>query len=204
MQSPPLNFIAGFIVSFLGTLPIGVLNVTIMEVSLKKGMQSAIYFAMACALVELFYSYISVQLTRSIADFPALGTITESVASITLFVMGIFYIRKQQNSVVSKQKSVSSFYLGTLLSVLNVVAFPFWILYTSLLQAKGIVGISQHSLVIGYVSGISLGTIAGLLPFAYASRFLTGLVALHRHRLDKVIGFIFFFLSFCQFVSLLI
>ena len=204
MISLPLNFITGLIVSFLGTLPLGVLNITIMDVSLKKGMSSALRFALACALVELVYSYISVQLTKTIIDFPMLRPFTEVIATITLLGMGIYYIHKQGQLAVSKQKTVSSFSLGTMLSSLNFVAFPFWILYTTLLQSKGIVGLSQHSLIIIYVIGISMGTIAGLLPFAYASRFLVRIVARHQHRMDRMIGLLFIFLSACQFVSLII
>jgi threonine/homoserine/homoserine lactone efflux protein len=204
MTSLPLNFLTGLVVSFLGTLPLGVLNVTIMDVSLKKGMRSALRFALACALVELVYSYISVQLTKSIIEFPALKTITETIATITLLGMGIYYIRKHHSLNASKQKNVSSFYLGTILSILNFVAFPFWILYTTLLQGKGIVGLSQQSFIIIYVIGISMGTIAGLLPFAYASRFLTRFVAVHQDRMDRTIGFLFIFLSVCQFVSMII
>jgi threonine/homoserine/homoserine lactone efflux protein len=204
MISLALNFITGLIVSFLGTLPLGVLNITIMDVSLKKGMSSALRFALACSLVELVYSYISVQLTKTIINFPALGPVTEVAANITLLGMGIYYIRKQGQLSASKQKPISSFYLGAILSILNVVAFPFWILYTTLLQGKGIVGLSQHSLIITYVIGISIGTIAGLLPFAYASRFLVRIQARHRHRMDRMIGFLFLSLSLFQLISLII
>jgi threonine/homoserine/homoserine lactone efflux protein len=204
MISLPLNFITGLIVSFLGTLPLGVLNITMMDISLKKGMNSALRFALACALVELLYSYISVQLTKTIIDFPALRPLTEALATITLLAMGIYYLRKQGQLAFGKQKEVSSFYLGTMLSILNVAAFPFWILYTTLLEGKGIVGISQHSLIVIYVTGISMGTIAGLLPFAYASRFLVRIAARHQHRMDRMIGLLFILLSVCQFVSMII
>lgn len=202
MPNLHVNFVIGLAVSFLGTLPLGVLNITIMDVSLKKGFNSAIRFALACALVEFVYSYISVQLTKSIIDFPALRPVTEVVATITLLGMGVHYIRKQNSLPSGKQKMVSSFYLGTILSILNVVAFPFWILYTTLFQGKGLVGLSGHGLIFAYVFGISLGTVAGLLPFIYGSRFLSDWITLHQHRMDRMIGSLFLFLSFCQFISL--
>lgn len=196
-----LNFCIGLIVSFLGTLPLGVLNITIMDISLKKGIHSAVRFALACALIEFVYSYISVELTKSIIDFPALRTGTEVIATITLLGMGIYYIRKRGALADSKRKPISSFYLGTILSILNVVAFPFWILYTTLLQGKGLIGISEDRLILMYVCGISLGTVAGLLPFIYGSRFLTNWVNTHRHRMDRIIGSLFILLAACQFVS---
>lgn len=197
-----MNFAIGLLVSFLGTLPLGVLNITIMRVSLLQGLRSALQFALACALVELVYSYLSVELTQSLIQFPALKPLTEVIAAVTLLGMGIYYIRK--NSLpTTDQRSIRPFLLGVLLSVVNVVAFPFWILYTTLLEAKGYVGIMDNSLVMLYVLGISFGTVAGLLPFIFGSRYLSGWVMAHQHRLDRIIGVLFVGLSLFQSLTLL-
>ena len=197
-----MNFSTGLLVSFLGTLPLGVLNVTIMRVALLQGLRPAFQFALACALVELVYSYISVELTQSLMQYPVLQPLTGGIAALTLLGMGIYYIRK--NSVpMTDQRTMRPFYLGALLSIANVVAFPFWILYTTLLQAKGLVGIMGHSLVLLYVLGIALGTLAGLLPFIFGSRFLSRWVVAHQHQLDRIIGTLFVVLSLGQMLMLL-
>ena len=197
-----MNFTIGLLVSFLGTLPLGVLNITVMRVSLLQGLRPALQFALACALVELVYSYISVELTQSLIQFPALRPLTEVIAAVTLLGMGIYYIRK--NSLpMTDQRSIRPFFLGVLLSVVNVVAFPFWILYTTLLQAKGYVGIMDTSLVMLYVLGISFGTVAGLLPFIFGSRYISGWVVAHQHRLDRIIGVLFVGLSLFQALTII-
>ena len=196
-----MNFAIGLLVSFLGTLPLGVLNITIMRVSLLQGLRSALKFALACALVELVYSYLSVELAQSLIAYPAIKPFTELVAALTLLGMGIYYIRKQAMPMTD-QRTIRPFYLGALLSVVNVVAFPFWILYTTLLQAKGYVGITTNSFILIYVVGISLGTMAGLLPFIFGSRYLSRWVITHQHQLDRTIGLLFVVLSLCQAVTL--
>ena len=196
-----MNFATGLFVSFLGTLPLGVLNITIMRVSLLQGLRQALQFAVACALVELVYSYLSVELAQSLIQYPAIKPFTGAVAAVTLLGMGVYYIRKQ-SPPLTDQRPIRPFYLGILLSVVNVVAFPFWILYTTLLQAKGYVGIMGNSLVLLYVLGISLGTLAGLLPFVFGSRYLSRWVMAHQHRLDRMIGVLFVVLSLCQTVTL--
>lgn len=196
------NFTFGLLVSFLGTLPLGVLNITIMRVSLRQGLRSALQFALACALVELVYSYLSVELTQSLIAYPAIKSLTDGVAALTLLGMGIYYIRKQ-STPITDQRTIAPFYLGALLSVVNVVAFPFWILYTTLLQAKGYVGIMNNALITLYVLGISLGTMAGLLPFIFGSRYLSRWVTAYQHRFDRIIGLLFVVLSLCQTLTLL-
>lgn len=197
------NFAIGLLVSFLGTLPLGVLNITIMRVSLLQGLRSALQFALACALVELVYSYLSVELTQSLIQFPVLKPLTEVVAAVTLLGMGLYFILKN-TLPMTDQRPIRPFYLGALLSVVNVVAFPFWILYTTWLQAKGYVGIMDNSLVMLYVLGISLGTVAGLLPFIFGSRYLSRWVIAHQHRLDRVMGGLFVGLSLFQALTLLL
>lgn len=197
-----MNFSIGLLVSFLGTLPLGVLNITVIRVSLRQGLTAALYFALACALVELGYSYISVELTKSIIQFPALKPVTEGIAALTLLGMGIYYLR-QHALPMTDQRTIRPFYLGALLSLVNVVAFPFWILYTTLLQAKGLVGIMDDKLVLLYVLGISVGTVAGLLPFIYGSRYLSGWIIAHQHRFDRMMGLLFLTLALGQTVTLL-
>ncbi len=197
-----INFSVGLLVSFLGSLPLGVLNITILDISLKKGMRAAVQFALACALVELVYSYVSVLLTRYLIEFPNLRPFTEVVAAVTLLGMGVYYLRKPKSPVASKNKAVSPFYLGLTLSLINIVAFPFWILYTTLLQGKGIVSLSGSPLIASYVLGIAVGAVGCLLVFAYASRLLDRFVARYQHRMDAAIGSLFIFLAACQFLSL--
>ena len=198
-----MNFASGLLVSFLGTLPLGVLNLTIVRVSLRQGLRPALYFALACALVEFVYSFLSVELTQALIHFPALKPATEVIAALTLLGMGVHYIRKESVASANEKQGVHPFWLGTLLSVINVVAFPFWILYTTLLLQNGYVGISGNGFVLLYVLGISVGTVTGLLPFIFGSRYLNGFFVRHQHRLDRLMGALFVGLAFCQTVTLI-
>ncbi|MBC7572606.1 MAG: LysE family transporter [Spirosoma sp.] len=197
-----MNFATGLLVSFLGTLPLGVLNITIMRVSLRQGLRAALQFAVACALVELVYSYISVELTQSLLHYPALKPLTGGVAAILLLGMGVYYIRKQ-SLPMTDQRTIRPFLLGALLSAVNVVAFPFWILYTTLLQSNGYVGLMGDALIYLYVLGIAVGTLAGLLPFILGSRYLTRWFVAHQHQLDRTMGVLFVVLSIFQTFTLL-
>ncbi len=197
-----MNFAFGLIVSFLGTLPLGVLNLTLVRVALRQGLRAALYFTLACAGVEFVYSFLSVELTQTLIQFPALKPATEVMAAITLLGMGVYYFRKQSVATASQNQQVHPFWLGTGLSILNVVAFPFWILYTTLLLKGGYVGIGNLHLVLLYVLGISVGTIVGLLPFMLGSHYLSGFFVRHQHQFDRLMGGLFIGLSVCQIITL--
>src|SRR5919106_6133115 len=49
----------GVLISFLGSLPLGVLNVTVTQLSVENGVSTAFAFAIGAMIVELFYVYIT-------------------------------------------------------------------------------------------------------------------------------------------------
>src|SRR6185312_3824225 len=52
-------FLWGMIVSFLGSLPLGTLNVAAMQISVQENIQKAIYFSLGSLLIEMIYVRIS-------------------------------------------------------------------------------------------------------------------------------------------------
>ena len=48
-------FITGMIVSFLGSLPLGTLNIAAMQISISNGYQQAMLFSLGSLLVEIIY-----------------------------------------------------------------------------------------------------------------------------------------------------
>ena len=52
-------FLWGLIISFLGSLPLGTLNIAAMQIGIQENVTQAIYFSLGCLLVEMIYVRIS-------------------------------------------------------------------------------------------------------------------------------------------------
>ena len=52
-------FFWGLLISFLGSLPLGTLNVAAMQIGIQESVQNAIWFSMGSLLVEMVYVRIS-------------------------------------------------------------------------------------------------------------------------------------------------
>ena len=52
-------FFWGLMISFLGSLPFGTLNVAAMQISVQESISNAIYFSLGSLLVEMIYVRIS-------------------------------------------------------------------------------------------------------------------------------------------------
>ena len=54
-------FAWGAVISFLGSLPLGILNVTSTQLSVEKGVKSAFMFAIGAMIIELAYVSITLR-----------------------------------------------------------------------------------------------------------------------------------------------
>ncbi|RRB03983.1 hypothetical protein [Larkinella rosea] len=196
-----VNFVVGWLVSFLGSLPIGILNLTIVRVSLQQGLRAAFAFAFACTLIEFIYSYGAVWLTGFIIQYAFFKLLTDGLTMLLLLALGLYYLRKQFVLPTTSGKSVQPFTLGIGLSIINVAAFPFWIFYTALLTQKGWVSLPGPSPILVYVLGISLGTLTGLWFFVGLGQRLNAFLSTHLHRFDRVMGWLCVGLAVVQAVS---
>ena len=52
-------FITGLTISFLGTLPLGTLNIAAMQIAITDGIPPAMYFVLGALLVEVMYVRVS-------------------------------------------------------------------------------------------------------------------------------------------------
>lgn len=193
------TFLAGLVVSFLGTLPPGILNVTVTRITLQQGRKAAFWFVLACGLVEWGYSYLAVLITQLVVENGVIRYLTDGLTAAVLLVMGIYYIRKKTTAQpVASQSDAAPFRLGVVLSLLNLAAFPFWTIYTTLLIQKGWVSLMHTPDLFIYVTGIALGTLAGLWVFVWLSNRVRLLLANYIHRIDQFTGLLLVGLSVIQ------
>ena len=169
--------IAGFLISFLGALPLGTLNLTAFDIAASQSVTSAIWFAIAVVLVELIvvrlaiYGNEKLTLTDRISNylFP-LGIILLLYLAIISFMDASQAIETGPKTTVLPQIG-SSFVLGLLLSALNPLHFPFWMTWTKVLSAKGILERSGKSYS-SYFWGIGIGSMIALFIFIFLGKYV--------------------------------
>jgi threonine/homoserine/homoserine lactone efflux protein len=192
-----INFLAGAVVSFLGSIPVGILNITIVHIALQKGLKPAFYFALSCALVELGYSYIAILLMKAVFNWQEQEIIFHIVSIMVLMGAGVYYLRKKP-SQRKEQNMAKAFYQGLILSIINVVAIPFWLVYTTLLTTHAWVKLETGISIAGYILGISLGTLLSLLSFALFSHKINQRFMLEGVIVNRIIGLVLIATSVAQ------
>jgi threonine/homoserine/homoserine lactone efflux protein len=186
--------ITGLFISFLGTLPLGTLNIAAMQISISDGTRPAIYFALGALLVEVIYVRISLVAMDWVRKRKKLFRFLEwfTVLIITALAVSSFIAAAdpEEKKNVLLSYSFHRFWLGVLLSALNPVQIPFWFGWSTVLFTKKILQ-PKNSHYNVYIIGIGVGTFIGNLVFIFGGRLLVDRLNNNQHIIQYVIGTIF-------------
>ncbi len=165
------NFLLAFLFSFLGSIPPGTLNLTILQLGVEKKTSIAWRFALAAALIEYPYAWLAVSFESFITSSPVILDNFKLISAIAMILLGIFNIWSAQKPTVFIERfQESGFGRGIILSILNPLAMPFWIAITAYLSVQGWIVLDSNSHLHSYLLGISLGAFTLLIGVAYLAR----------------------------------
>lgn len=188
-------FLLSFVISLLGTIPPATINITVMQLSLKKKAMSAVFLSLGAAIVDTTYAGLAVQVQIYLSQQLEFTNYFYLIAATVLLVLGIFSIRSkvQSSDVQVKDSGQVGFMKGLILGVLNPLAMPFWLGVTTYLQINGwinLMGMNYWS----YILGVFLGEITLLIIIVRVGGRFTR-VADNRMIVNVIPGIVFLFLA---------
>ncbi len=154
-------FLLGFIFSFIGSIPPGTLNITVMQLGLDKKTGIALRFALAVSIIEYPYAWIGVQFEYWISSSPLIVENFQLIAAVVMTALGIFNLLPSKPPTgFAKRFSESGFRRGIALSMLNPMAIPYWMGFTAYMKAQGWIDLATTGLLHTYVFGTAVGAMA--------------------------------------------
>lgn len=160
------NISVGFVVSFLGSIPLGYLNLAGLEIYSKSGLNNLIYFLFGVILVETFVIYFTLIFARQLVKNKKLMKIVDLFSVVFMFVLAfLFYFSYNQatKSEINLRDYLmySPFIIGVVLNCFNVLQFPFWTSWNLyLLNGKYIT--IEKKLKYYYIAGTLIGVFLGM------------------------------------------
>lgn len=174
-------FLIGCFFSFIGSIPPGTLNLSVLQLGLEGKVNTAIRFAFAVAIIEYPYTWIGVQFEYWITSSPMVVENFELITAIAMTTIGLFNLwSAEKPSNFSVRFNESGFRRGLILSVLNPMAIPFWIGVTAYLKAQNWIDLHSVLLLHSYVFGTSIGALLLLFLFAFLAKKLSSYVQNNR------------------------
>jgi threonine/homoserine/homoserine lactone efflux protein len=187
-------FFTGLFISFLGSLPLGTLNVATMQISVSDGIRPAFLFSLGSLTAEIIYVRLSLVAMDWIRRQDRLFRILEWVTLLIIVALAVssFYAAThpsvKENVILSS--TIGRFWLGLTMSALNPVQIPFWFGWSTVLLTKKIL-LPENRYYNAYIIGIGCGTLVGNFVFIFGGQLITGLINNNQHILSWIIGAIF-------------
>lgn len=164
-------FVVGFIFSFVGSIPPGTLNLSVLQLGLANKTNTALRFALAVSIIEYPYTWIAVQFQYWLTSTPLVTANFQLITAVVMTVLGVFTIwSNSKPSNFSVKFNESGFRRGLVLSILNPMAIPFWVGVTAYLKAQQWIDLSTTWRLHSYILGTSVGAMALLTLFTFGGK----------------------------------
>ena len=196
----------GLTISALGTLPLGTLNVTAMQVAVTDSLLHGIYFSLGVAIVEVFYVRISLVGIHWLRQHATLLRWMDWIAFLIILTLATGSFYAALHPTVSRSfvldTNIPVFFLGMLMSALNPLQLPFWLGWSGYLFSKKV--LHPHPVFYNwYTLGIGIGTLTGLAVFVYGGRLLVDILNANKSVINYLIGSIFLITAIIQLIKII-
>ncbi len=175
MQSLLRIFFTGMFISFLGSLPLGTLNVAAMQISITDGYTQAILFSSGSLLVEVIYVRISLIGIDWIRKQKKIFKILEWVTLFIVIALAVSSFHAALHPKTGKNIILSStlprFFLGATMCAVNPVQIPFWFGWSTVLFTKKVL-LPRADNYNSYILGIGIGTFVGNCVFIFGGQLI--------------------------------
>ena len=199
-------FLTGMLVSFLGSLPLGTLNIAAMQISISTGVAAAMIFSLGSLLVEIIYVRVSLVAMDWIRKQERILKALEWVTLVIVVALAASSFYSALHPKVEKNLVLDSplpkFVLGLVMSAVNPVQIPFWFGWSTVLFTKKVL-LPRKDHYNSYILGIGIGTFIGNCLFIFGGLLIAQKISNNQHVLNWVIGGIFAITAIIQLIRIL-
>tara|TARA_B110000977_G_scaffold23100_1_gene27785 strand:- start:14 stop:622 length:609 start_codon:yes stop_codon:yes gene_type:complete len=163
------HLIIGVLTAYIGLLAPGMLNMTAVQIAIDKGRKRAYLFSTGASVVILFQAGIALVFTSYLHGNPQIIRRLETIAVFVFFALAIaFFVKTRLKFTYRKRRRHKGRYFlwGVGMSLMNMLAIPFYLGVSTYLGAKGFLLMGEEYTIL-FVVGIVLGAV--LLFFSYIS-----------------------------------
>lgn len=191
MKGPGKLFGVALSISFLGTLPLGTLNLSVANYAFARNWWGAGGFSLAAIAVEMALVRVAMVAIRR------LERLTYFLRVFHLLSCGVLLFLASNSLLAAWQMEtfratvpfplVNPWLSGFVLSLTNPLHLPFWMGWTAILRSKNILG-DQRGHYPTFIVAIGLGTAAAFCIYALAGGYLIRLLGSRQVLLNWVVG----------------
>jgi threonine/homoserine/homoserine lactone efflux protein len=202
-----LPLVLGFFIAFLAVIPPGLINMTAAKISLQEGKNEAISFALGASVIIFFQTFIAVLFARFISNHQEIVSTLQEIGIFIFSLLSVyfFWIAKKPKKIKtdSRVKGKSNrFFLGMLLSTLNLLPIPFYVFASMTLAASGYFSFDKIP-VAEFVIGVMIGSFTVFYIYIVAFKKIENKTEFLMRNINTIIGSVTTFMAVLTLFKLL-
>ena len=189
------------LISFLGSLPLGTLNIAAMQISISDGILAAMQFSVGSLFAEVIYVRLSLVAMDWVRKKEFLFKMLEWITLAIVVILAISSFHAATSPTEEESFVLSSplpkILLGFSMSAVSPAQIPFWFGWSTVLLSKKIL-LPRNKHYNFYIIGIGLGTMIGNCVFIFGGRLVADKLKNSHQIINWVIGGIFLITAIIQ------
>ncbi len=198
----------GWLVSFLGQLPLGNTSITATQIGVEESIKKAWLFSIGVALIEVIYLRVALSGMNWVVAHQTFFTVLNWLTIFLFLALGIVSLvsankHKEKKKALLLNNKLNRFVLGVTMSAINPIQIPFWFTWSVALIKSGTLTTTNASYN-AFTTGAGLGTITGLAVYIYAGKWLIKKLKAGQSSVNKFMGAVFILTALIQFYNVVI
>lgn len=198
-----LHFGLGFVASIIGALPFGLVNLSVVESTIKRGERAAFQISAGAAVVEILFVLLAFFLGSSLAAFNHNNAWISYLIFVILLVSGIFFFLKKSKMSEAKILAMPNVFKGMMLNILSVQVLLYWFIAIAYLQSNNRIDFT-HEWIIAFTVAVGAGKMLTLLFYRLMARKIKAGSGVIARKINMIIGTIMLGLAAFQLAKILV
>ncbi|MES2378736.1 MAG: LysE family transporter [Bacteroidota bacterium] len=189
-----LTFFLGLIANFIGYIPPGNINLTLVRITINRGFKQAMRFIIAFSCVEFFFTFFIMHAAKWLSAQVHLDVVIDWVMFALFFVLGTVTWLNRTKPPETKYSEHASIKYGIILGFVNPMQVPFWMICGTYLITHEWILDGNIALIIFSV-GSAGGSFLCLFLYARFAQYIQSKFALSTRVINTAIAILFFGLA---------
>lgn len=194
----------GFVMAFISLVPPGMLNMTAVRTAIEKNRKSAMLFSFGAAIIVIPQAYIALAFAQYFTKHPEIIDRLTIAGIVVLFVLSVFFFFQARKKFKGegKEKKGNFILIGMFMSTMNMLAIPFYLVLSSVLETKGLLEMSQPFISI-FVGGVFFGAFALFALYVIFASIIEKKAQFIARNINYILSVLFFVLGILTLIRIL-
>ena len=182
--------------TYVGLLPPGMMNMTVVNHSIKSGLTPAIRFSLGASFVVAIQAFLALTFAQLISEHLDILELLKKIAVFVFIILGIYFyiLAKRRFEPKGKDAIRNLFFQGVMISSFNMLAIPFFFSYSTIMEMNGWIHIKQPFVLI-FVSGAVSGAFALFTTYAYFAQVIAKKAGFIAKNINYILAIFFIVLA---------